>query len=216
MAGLGANGTAGIKNTADPAKTWPQILSGEGGPVAINSTSPNDWYVNSSTGVSIHRCSQADDCTPDAFGTTPVVDNGDVAGDGFTMTSPAPFIIDPLDTSQILLGTCRLWRGPVNGRRWTSANAISPFLDGISGHGYCSGDALIRSIAALPISGGREVIYAGMFGSLNGGAILGGHILKATFDPGSSSPPRGAILPSIPSRMTKCPSTTTDSTSQAS
>ena len=104
------------------------------------------------------------------------------------MTSPAPFIIDPLDTSQILLGTCRLWRGPVNGSRWTSANAISPFLDGISGHGYCSGDALIRSIAALPISGGREVIYAGMFGSLNGGAILGGHILKATFDPGSSSP----------------------------
>ena len=118
-----------------------------------------------------------------------MVDNADVAGDGYTMTSPAPFIVDPLDSTQLLVGTCRLWRGPADGTRWTSANAISPMLDGVSGLSYCSGDALIRSIAALPLSDGGEVIYVGMYGAQNGGAILGGHVLSTTFDPGSSSMP---------------------------
>jgi hypothetical protein len=189
MAGLGVNGTAGVKSTSGPTNTWPQILGGEGGPVAIDPTTPTNWYVNSGAGVSIHRCSDSEECTPDLFGAQAVIDNADVSGDGFTMTSPAPFIIDPLDPSQILLGTCRLWRGPADGTGWTRANAIGAFLDGVSGNTYCSGDALIRSIAAMPIAGGGEVIYAGMFGSLNGGAIFGGHILKTTFNPGSSSQP---------------------------
>ena len=165
MAGLGANGTAGVKSTTGPATDWPQILSGEGGPVAIDPVSPSNWYVNNSAGVSIYRCSQAGNCTPSDFGTTPVVNNADVAGDGYTMTSPAPFLVDPLDSSQLLVGTCRLWRGPGDGSSWTGANAISPILDGVSGQSYCSGDALIRTIAALPLSGGREVIYVGMYGA---------------------------------------------------
>jgi centrosomal CEP192-like protein/ASPM-SPD-2-Hydin domain-containing protein len=189
IAGLGVNGTAGVKSTSGPTSTWPQILGGEGGNVAIDPATPTKWYVNSGAGVSIHRCSQSTDCTPDAFGSQAVVNNTDVAGDGYTMTSPAPFIIDPLDPSQILLGTCRMWRGPADGTRWAPANAISPFLDGLSNHTYCSGDALIRSIAALPTTGGREVIFVGMFGSLNSGATLGGHILQAVFMPGSSSQP---------------------------
>ena len=189
MAGLGVNGTAGVKGASGPTRTWPQILGGEGGTVAIDPTSPTNWYVNSGAGVAIHRCSDPGECTPDLFGAQPVIDNADVSGDGFSMTSPAPFIMDPLDPSQILLGTCRLWRGPANGTGWTSGNAIGGFLDGVSGNSYCSGDALIRSIAAMPIAGGGEVIYAGMFGSLNGGAFLGGHILRTTFNPGSSSQP---------------------------
>ena len=188
MAGLGVNGTAGVKSSTSPTGIWPQILGGEGGPVAIDSSNSAKWYVNDSAGVSIHRCSQAADCTSDDFGTQPLIGNSDVAGDGYTMTSPAPFIVDPLDSSQILLGTCRMWRGPVDESGWTAANAISPFLDGISGHSYCSGDGLIRSIAALPIAGGGEVIYAGMFGSLTGGAIVGGHIQKATLSGSASQP----------------------------
>ena len=142
--------------------------------------------MNNSAGVSIYRCSQSADCSPTAFGTSPVVNDGDVAGDGYMMTSPASFIVDPLDNRQLLVATCRLWRGPADGSSWTGANAISPILDGISGLSYCSGDALIRSIAALPVEGG-EVIYVGMYGKLDGGAILGGHVLKATLIPGSSS-----------------------------
>ncbi len=68
MAGFGANGTAGVKNTTGPTEQWPQILGGEGGPVAIDAANPTNWYVNNSSGVSIYRCSGTGDCTPGAFG----------------------------------------------------------------------------------------------------------------------------------------------------
>ncbi len=189
MAGLGANGTAGVKSSSGPTSEWPQILGGEGGPVAIDPNNQSNWYVNDSAGVSIFRCSQPGNCTPGSFGSTPIVNDADVAGDGYTMTSPAPFIIDSLDTTQLLVGTCRLWRGPADGSSWTSANAISPILDSVAGLKYCSGDSLIRSIAALPLSDGTEVIYVGMFGALDGGATLAGHILRAIYNPASSAMP---------------------------
>jgi hypothetical protein len=62
---------------------------------------------------------------------------------------------------------------------WTAANAISPILDGTGGS-VCSGNALIRSIAVLPVSGGSEVIYVGMAGTEDGGGILPGHVFSAT------------------------------------
>ncbi len=189
MAGLGANGTAGVKSTTGPTADWPQIFDGEGGPVAIDPSNPSNWYVNSSAGVSIYSCTQNGDCTPGDFGNIPVVNDADVAGDGYTMTSPAAFIVDPLDSSKLLVGTCRLWRGPADGSIWTSANAISHILDGVSGLAYCSGDGLIRTIAALPLSGSSEVLYVGMYGALDGGATLAGHVFKATYDSTGSSIP---------------------------
>lgn len=189
MAGLGANGTAGVKSTTGPTADWPQILGDQGGPVAIDPQNLESWYVNNSAGVSIYRCSQAGNCDPASFGTTPAVSNADVGGDGYTMTSPAPFLVDPLDTTQVLVGTCRIWRGPVNGSSWTGTNAISPILDSISGLTHCSGDALIRILAAFSVPGGGEVIYAGMYGAMDGGATLGGHVFKGVFNPASSSLP---------------------------
>ncbi len=59
MAGLGANGTAGVKSTTGPTADWPQILGGEGGPVAIDPDNNANWYVNNQAGVSIYLCSQA-------------------------------------------------------------------------------------------------------------------------------------------------------------
>src|SRR6266700_2186235 len=59
VVGLGANGTAGVKSTSGPTTQWPQILSGEGGPVAIDPAHPAMWYVNNGVGVSIDLCSQA-------------------------------------------------------------------------------------------------------------------------------------------------------------
>ena len=187
MAGLGANGTAGIKGGNGPSLNWPQIFTGEGGPVAIDPLDSSNWYVNSSAGVSIYRCSQSGSCSPSDFGITPVVDFADLSGDSLTMTQPAPFLVDPLDHTQLLIGTCRMWRGPADGTAWSAANAISTMLDGIQGQSYCSGDAMIRTIAAFPIASDREVIYVGMYGAVDGGSILGGHVLKTTYDSGASS-----------------------------
>ena len=180
MLGLGANGAAGVKGTTGPSSNWPQILSGEGGPVAIDPAHPDNWYVNNGAGVSIHLCSQSALCTPGDFGSTPVVSNADVNGDGLTMFWPAPFLVDPLDTSQLLIGTCRIWRGPASGAGWTAANAVSPMFDGNRTSSYCNGNALVRILAAMPIAGGGEIVYAGTYGSADGGATLPGHVFSAT------------------------------------
>ena len=182
MAGLGANGTAGVKSDTGPTSRWPQILTGEGGPVAIDSAHPDTWYVNNGAGVSIHRCSVQGLCTASDFGEQPVVSNSDVANDGLTMTQPAPFLVDPLDSTQLLVATCRLWRGPVVPGTWTAANAVTPMLGTGASNVYCSGNPLIQTIAAAATPGGGEVVYAGAYGYANGGANLSGHLLKATMD----------------------------------
>jgi hypothetical protein len=189
LVGLGVNGTAGLKSAAGPDTEWPQALDGDGGPVAIDTANPANWYVNNQPGVSIHRCTQSAPCTPADFGSAPAVTNADVGGDGNAMGSPAPFLIDPLDPSQLLVGTCRVWRGPANGSGWSSANAISPFLDGEQTTGACNGDPLIRTITAMALGNGNEVIYAGMWGAFDGGGALAGHVFRAIYNPAASSSP---------------------------
>ncbi|MGA3082135.1 MAG: choice-of-anchor D domain-containing protein [Terracidiphilus sp.] len=195
MAGLGVNGTAGVNSGAGPTADWPEILGGEGGPVAIDPVTAMNWYVNNGAGVSIYRGTPPSGSTLGGF--SPVInyttDGGaDVVKDGLTMTGPAPFLVDPLANSQLLIGTCRVWRGPASGVGWSDANAISPMLDG-SGDTNCSGDALIRSMAAQPLAispalpSGGEVVYVGMYGSANGGANLPGHVLSAVFNTASGT-----------------------------
>ena len=189
MTGLGVNGTAGVKGNSAPAAAWPQVLGGEGGPLAIDPTNSANWYVNSQAGVSIHACSQTAACTPAGFGSNAVVNDADVGGDGLTMTWPAPFLVDALDATQLLVGTCRVWRGPVDGSAWSASNAISSILDGSKSSSACNGNALIRSLAAMKLASGGEVVYVGMYGSLDGGATLAGHVLSATVNPSVSSSP---------------------------
>jgi hypothetical protein len=163
MAGLGANGTAGVASTTAATADWPEILGGEGGPVAIDPVTPTNWYVNNAAGVSIYLNTEGS--TPGAF--SPVLNvttdpgaltttGADVVRDGLSMAveppyAPAAFLVDPLDSTKLLIGTCRVWRGPANGVGWSAANAISDILDGITGDDDCMGNALIRSMAALAL-----------------------------------------------------------------
>jgi len=187
LAGMGVNGAAGIKETAATfTPDWPQVLSGFGGPVAID---PNTgtWYVNDQAGVAIYSCSQTAPCTPADFGSSPVVTDADVGGDGYVMTTPAPFLVDPADSSQLLVGTCRLWRAPADGLG--AANPISPILDSGATGVSCNGDALIRSMAAMELADGSEVIYVGTYGAAYNGSNLPGHVLTAVFNPSSGAMP---------------------------
>ena len=194
MAGLGANGAAGVNSTTGTTAVWPEILSGEGGPVAIDPVTTTNWYVNNGTGVSISLGTPPNGSTPGAFNAVLNVKNDPTAGvvlDGLTMTTPAPFLVDPLDHTQLLIGTCRVWRGEASGLGWNSGDAISPIFDNHASSGPCSGDALIRTLAAmaLPVSAalpaGGEVVYVGMYGSTdaaNGIVNLPGHVLTATYN----------------------------------
>ena len=187
MAGLGVNGTAGVKSSS-ATLDWPQILSGYGGPVAIDTTNPENWYINASSGVDIYACSQSGPCTPADFGTSPVVNDADVSHDGEDMSSPAPFLVDPLDSTQLLIATCRLWRGPASGVGWSTLNAVTPMLDSGVNAFPCAGDAQVRSMAAMVLAGGGEIVYLGMYGSANGGSNLPGHVLSVQINPSSSAP----------------------------
>jgi hypothetical protein len=188
MAGLGVNGKAGVKSSS-PTADWPQILSGYGGPVAIDLDNDSNWYVNNQPGVAIYRCAQSTLCTPDSFGASPVISDADVGGDGDTMPTPAPFLIDPIDDSQLLIGTCRVWRGPADGSNWSASNAISSILSSGATGVPCNGDGLIRSMAALALPPTKEVIYVGMQGAASNGGNLPGHILSAIVDLSSGAAP---------------------------
>ena len=192
MAGLGVNGTAGVKSATGPTTNWPQILGGEGGPVAIDPETPSNWYVNNEAGVSIYLGTPPTGSTPGAF--SPVLNYSTgapsepaVVEDGLTMNTPAPFLVDPVDPTQLLIGTCRVWRGPASGIGWSGGNAISPILDEQASPGPCSGNSLIRSMAAMPLPNGGEVVYVGIYGSLDGGATLPGHVLSATYNSASGN-----------------------------
>ena len=183
LAGLGANGVAGVMGNTSPGGDWNEILGGEGGPVAIDPTSHlNNWFVNNAAGVQIYNCNSGTLCAPTSFGSVPAIGETQVADDGFAMPYPAPILMDSAVAADILIGTCRVWRGPANGAGWSGANAISPMLDGTGGS-VCNGNALIRSMAALSVTGGGETIYVGMAGLNDGGATVAGHLFAANVSP---------------------------------
>ena len=189
IAGLGANGVTGVANAPANAGDWNQVLGGEGGPVAVDPTShANSWYANNSAGVSIFHCTAAAGtaCTPAGFGNTPVIDEAHVANDGLGMSVPAPFAFDALDPTQLLIGTCRMWRGSATGVGWSGSNAISPALDGTGLTPDCAGNGQIRSVTAAPLASGGEVIYVGMAGWADGGGTVAGHIFTATINAAGS------------------------------
>jgi hypothetical protein len=197
MAGLGVNGTAGVKSSTGATADWPQILGGEGGPLAIDPRNPDNWYVNNQDGVSIYLCAQAGACTPSDFGTTPVVDMNSSYEDGYAMATPAPFLVDPMDPTELLVGTCRVWRVPASGG-WSASNVLSPILDSGVTNAACNGDAPLRSMAALLLSGGKEIVYVGTYGSAEGGFSPFGQVWSATFNPSSSAMPAWSNLTANP------------------
>ncbi len=190
LAGLGVNGAAGIDETANPLTSdWPQLLAGIAGPVAIDPANKDNWYVNDWNGVDIDLCAQADGCAPSAFAANTVVNEADVENDGVGMPVPATFVVDPVDDTQLLVATCRVWRGSASGGLWTPVNTISPvlaFLNNSTPAASCDGNALVRSLAAMSLGNGKEIVYVGMYGANDfepNGSNLPGHVLRGIYAP---------------------------------
>jgi hypothetical protein len=180
LVGMGANGSAATNQTSN---TWPQLTAGEGGGVAIDPSSPGTWYITTAAGVSIRRCSNGASCASVDFSGAPTIGPTQTARDLSLVTTP--WLLDPALTSNIILGTCRVWRGPgVDGALWSNSNVISRMLSGSQSPACVATNPLIRSLAAGgPASNstnaqnaGAQVIYAGMAGTLDGGGSAGGHV----------------------------------------
>jgi len=192
LVGLGANGTAGTGSAT--TKVWPQIAAGEGGTVAIDQTTPQNWYVSTESGVSLRYCGSGSSCAAANFTGSATIGYAQVDNDASLIHEP--FLLDPALTSDVLIGTCRVWRGLAQiGSAWPGSSAISSLLGGPQ-NSACSAttNAIIRSLAAggptsaaiAAQNAGSTVLYAGMAGSLDGGGSYAGHLF-ANYAAGSAS-----------------------------
>ena len=152
-------------------------------------------------GLGIQLCSDGVNCIDSGF--TFVATSSTVGGDdgGFYF----PYILDPQSLSALLVGTCRVWRGPRSGGAFT---ALSPNFDTL-GSGTCSGSEVnqVLSIAAggATDANGSQVIYATTsgLGPLNVSTPSGGHVWVTTnatlgvpsFADVTNNGPQGSINP---------------------
>jgi Transmembrane protein 131-like N-terminal len=190
LVGLGANGTASTSTAFSLSTPWPQLSTGEGGSVAIDQSNPLLWYVSTAAGVSIRQCADGSACTAANFTGSPTIGYAQVGLSGSLVGSliDPPWLLDPGFTSNVLIGTCRVWRGPAaNGALWSPSNAISTLLAGPQSSACASTNPVLRSLAAGgPVTamttqnGGSQVLYAGMAGALDGGGTFGGHLFSTT------------------------------------
>jgi hypothetical protein len=159
----GAPATAFSQSGGD----WVNVNAGDNGFTAINPANENEWFVatppSSISGVNLFRCESGIACHSLDFENNTVADSSMLDGD--TGSFYFPFLVDPQSASEVILGTCRIWRGPTSGGNFL---LLSPDFEN-GGNGSCSGREinLVRSIAAGGLrnpNGYSQTIYAGTNG----------------------------------------------------
>jgi len=182
LGGAQGNGSPATSE-ATTNSSWGNVLGGDGGYNAIDPTAVLNWYATNPDippgGLGVQLCTSGVNCTNSGFSF--VVTSDTVGGDDGAFYFP--YILDP-STSAMLVGTCRVWRGPRTGGAFT---ALSPNFDTL-GSGTCSGSEVnqVRALAAGGIadSQGASVIYATTSGSgpLDGPLSTppGGHVWVTT------------------------------------
>ncbi|MGB6134933.1 MAG: choice-of-anchor D domain-containing protein [Acidobacteriaceae bacterium] len=185
LAALGEMGTAA---PSSDGSAWNQVLDGEGNVVAVDPVNPQNWYATSEFGVGVNQCTAGTACNVGSFGAVAI---GEPQVDNDVQIIPAPWILDPANTANLILGTCRVWRGAASGAGWSTENLLSPILDVDQSTNYCNGDSEIRSLAAGPNTStgasGSEAIYAGMAGTIDGGGLTPGHLFAAAVNDASAA-----------------------------
>lgn len=196
----GVSGTSGTNSASvtSAGTAWPQVLDGYGSYVAIDPGDSLKWYA-SAAGVDIYLCEMGPACLPADYPYLPLVGDAQTDTDGETLLNPAVWMLDPQDATQMIIGTCRVWRGSVAGSTadWSTVNALSPVLNepeepGCNGQGQIStlgaSGAIVSSVGA-PTT--REVLYAGMYGTDRSGVAVGGgtvagHVFTQVLDRSAS------------------------------
>jgi hypothetical protein len=176
LGGAGNNGSPAT-GASQSGTAWQSVSGGTGGFNQINPDNPDEWFIGHND-VSIQRCSSGVNCRSLDFDNGLVVSNATVGGDSGGLF--APFVLDPQNSGELLVGTCRVWRGASDG------SGFSVLTDNFeTGRAEsCTGVEvnMVRTLAAGGIKdslGRSNVMYAGSDGL---GPIFptGGHIWVAT------------------------------------
>ncbi len=178
LGGTQGNGSPATASTISGA--WQEVNSADGGYSEINPKNPDEWFT-ANTGVSIQRCEFGVDCHAQDFNADLIVSNSTVGGDVGPLYMP--FLLDPQNSGELIVGTCRVWRGTTDGTGFSvdSVNFETGSTDA------CTGDEvnMVRSIAAggpTDSNGFSSVIYAGTdgLGPFAATTNNGGHIWVTT------------------------------------
>jgi VCBS repeat protein/uncharacterized protein DUF11 len=167
LGGTQDNGSPAISTAHAGANgvTWQAVATGDGAYNEINPSQPMEWFT-AETHVSVSRCALGISCSQAAFQLViapPQVDFDE--SDFYT-----PYMLDPQNTNSILIGTCRVWRGPSSGVGWSSGRALSLNFD--TGTSTVCSDPVTNIVTALAAGGpstsnGSQVVYAGTaFGNI--------------------------------------------------
>lgn len=184
LGGTQGNGSPATQSALS-STGWLNVNAGDGGYTAINPSNENDWFVSTppdaASGVNIFRCESGITCHTQDFQNDQVVSSATLDGDTGAMYPP--YILDPQDSSELIVGTCRMWRGTSAGTGFMQLS--NDFENG--GAGICTGSEinLVRSLAAggpLDGNGFSNVIYAGTdgYGPLIPTTPAGGHVWVST------------------------------------
>jgi hypothetical protein len=177
LAGAQDNGSPAT-SSSQTSPAWLNVNSGDGGYNEINPTDTNEWFT-ANTGVSIQKCGLGADCHAQDFANGLIVSEATVGGDiGPFYTQ---YILDPQNPDELLVGTCRVWRGSTTG---SAFDALSYNFD-TGTASSCSGyeSNLVRSIAAggaRDVNSFSNVIYAGTDLQLVPNTPFGGHLWVTT------------------------------------
>ncbi len=159
LGGTQDNGSP-ASNAATSNPQWITVNGGDGGYNAISPTTPTQWF-SANTDVSIQSCNSGINCNTNTF--IPVVTNATVGGDAGPFYTP--YILDPQNSDEMLVGTCRVWRGSTAG---TAFSTLSLNFETLS-NTTCTGKEfnLVRGLAAggLKQSNFSNVVYATTQGS---------------------------------------------------
>ncbi len=189
LGALGSAASTASSSTGSLQTVWTQMGTGESGNVAIDQAAPSNWLLQSGFGVSLYRCAKGTGCAASDFTGPPAIGPSQVNGDA--ELTDAPVLLDPALNSNVIVGTCRVYRGPANGgSTWSSSgNSISTPLSGPANSMCAGSNGLIRSVGAggatkltaSPSTSGSPVLYAGLAGSNDGGSnAFGGHFYRTT------------------------------------
>ncbi|MGB6250760.1 MAG: hypothetical protein WBF54_16695 [Terriglobales bacterium] len=155
---LGGSQNNGSPDTsaAGSSTTWQNALGGDGGFTAINPSNPDEWFATNPY-VTIMKCESGTTCNDSGF--SEVVDSATLGGDEGAYDTP--YILDPQNSSEMLVGTCRVWSISTSGAGPVQLSNDFETL----GTGVCTGDEinLVTGLAAGgPLSGGghSETVYA--------------------------------------------------------
>ncbi|HEX3105887.1 MAG TPA: hypothetical protein VHQ22_15695 [Terriglobales bacterium] len=165
--------------------TWVNVDAGDNGFTAINPANDNEWFIaappDSASGVNLFHCASGINCHSLDFQNDQVADSNALGGDAGAFY--LPFLLDPQNSGELILGTCRIWRGATAGG---SFSLLSPDFE-TRGSGACTGNEtnLVRSIGAGGLkdsNGFSQVIYAGTNGEgpLISTVPTGGHVWVTT------------------------------------